>query len=138
MKMDIFAGGTAASLIRINDSIKDQLDQAVYRTGALYRTRVRAGASGRPGPRVKTGNYRRSISQINTHSGDRAVALVQSNAPQARRLEYGFVGRDALGRIYNQDPLPHWGPAMVGIPEELERQVKAAVNGSLGRAWRDR
>ncbi len=37
--------------------------------------------------------------------GDRVVMVY--NAPYARRIEYGFVGYDALGRYYNQAGR-HW------------------------------
>lgn len=116
--------------------VQEPVALAVYRTGAMYRTRVRAHASGRPGPRVITGDYRRSISQTNTKQGSVAVALVHTNRPQAARLEYGFVGRDVLGRYYNQPPYPHWAPAAKGMQESLEAQIRIALNGSLGRVWR--
>ena len=82
----------------------------------LLETRVKANASGRPGPRVITGDYRRSI--VATRGG--AVGFggtmggwtVCTNAPQGPRLEHGFFGRDRLGRMYQQRPLPHFGPAV--------------------------
>lgn len=77
----------------------------------LMETRVKARASGRPGPRVITGAYRRSW----TSGVDVTVTGVRgwagTNAPQARRLEFGFVGADRLGRVYAQPPFPHAGPA---------------------------
>lgn len=74
----------------------------------LLQTRIQANASGRPGPRAPTGDYRRSWST--THYGD--VSIVGTNKPQARRLEFGFVGPDRIGRVYNQPPFPHVGPAV--------------------------
>jgi hypothetical protein len=79
--------------------------------GMLLETKIKANASGRPGPRVITGNYRRSWTS--RHSG--MTSIVGSNAPQARRLEYGFVGPDVLGRVFNQPPYPHVGPAVTVI-----------------------
>jgi hypothetical protein len=52
--------------------------------------------------------------------GDEAVATIGTNAVQARRLEYGFVGYDSLGRYFNQGPLEHWRPRA----DELERWVE--------------
>lgn len=78
---------------------------------ALLETRVKAGASGRPGPRAKTGDYRRGINSRIRYAAGEAVGTVGTASPQARRLEYGFVGRDRLGRTYNQPPFPHFGPA---------------------------
>ncbi|WP_405999407.1 hypothetical protein [Streptomyces sp. NBC_00829] len=37
--------------------------------------------------------------------------VVFTDAPQQRRLEYGFVGVDRLGRQYRQPPFPHIEPA---------------------------
>lgn len=100
----------------------------VYLAGALYRTKVRAGASGRPGPRVQTGDYRRGISQQNRRlSASRAEAHVFSNSPQALRLEYGFKGRDALGRYYDQPAYPHWRPALDGISDFMREETARAV-----------
>lgn len=73
----------------------------------LLETRIKANASGRPGPRVITGDYRRSWTT--RHLG--ATSIVGTNKPQARRLEFGFYGPDSLGRVYNQRPFPHVGPA---------------------------
>lgn len=117
-------------------AIHPDITKAVYRTGALYRTRVRGAASGRPGPRARTGDYRRSISQTNTVDRGVAVALIHTNRPQAARLEYGFVGRDVLGRNYNQPPYPHWAPAAVGLADTLESEIRASVEIALSNIWR--
>lgn len=74
----------------------------------LLQTRIMAHASGRPGPNVITGDYRRSWNT--THLG--MASVVGTNKPQARRLEYGFYGPDRLGRVYHQPPFPHVGPAV--------------------------
>jgi|SRR5690606_3799661 len=117
-------------------AIKPDVALAVYRTGAMYRTRVRAAASGRPGPRVQTGDYRRAISQTNTTDNGVPVALVHTNKPQAARLEYGFVGIDAAGRRYNQPPYPHWAPAAEGLHETLENEIQKTVDIALSKVWR--
>jgi hypothetical protein len=84
--------------------------------GMLLQANVRRRASlprtGPPGPRIQTGNYVRSIGlQVGLSAGG-PVAAVGSNAPQARRLELGFVGTDSLGRRYAQPPYPHYSPAL--------------------------
>jgi hypothetical protein len=75
---------------------------------ALLETRIKAAASGRPGPRAVTGDYRRSINGRVRVTMDVAIGTVGTASPQARRLEYGFVGADRLGRVYNQPPYPHF------------------------------
>lgn len=101
----------------------------VVRTfGQLLVTRVQAHASGRPGPRAITGDYRRSITMQMEESGAVAVAHVGTNAPQGRRLEYGFVGTDSLGRHYNQPPYPHWSPAIEEIEPQFVTALEAVVD----------
>lgn len=102
----------------------------VVRTWGLALNRaVQAHASGRPGPRVRTGDYRRSWSVITyTRLGGEAVAEAGTNAPQGPRLEFGFTGVDALGRHYNQPPFPHARPALT----EVEGPFVAALEKVVG------
>jgi hypothetical protein len=107
----------------------DQRIQALVRHhGHLLRTRVMANASGRPGPNVVTGDYRRSITVQFSDAGGNFTAVVGTNAPQGRRLEFGFHGMDSLGRSYSQAPLPHFGPAM----DEAGPEFLAAIEAMLG------
>ena len=97
--------------------------------GARAVARVKANASGRPGPRRIHGNYTRSMNvQYESDGTDVYAAVVGTNAPQARRLEYGFVGYDSLGRYYHQGPLPHWRP----MADEMERRIEDEANSALG------
>ncbi|WP_367046149.1 hypothetical protein [Streptomyces sp. Je 1-332] len=73
---------------------------------------VQRNASGRPGPRVVTGKYRASWQSEVHRAGPVIVGAVGTDAPQGRRLEFGFVGVDSLGRHYNQPPFPHLGLAV--------------------------
>ncbi|WP_314250915.1 HK97 gp10 family phage protein [Streptomyces sp. DSM 40907] len=93
----------------------------------LLEARIKARASGRPGPNAPTGDYRRSWTHEVSTDGVTVTATVGTNKPQARRLEYGFVGADSLGRIYNQAPLPHVGPAI----EEIRPIFLAALGDSI-------
>lgn len=87
---------------------------------------IKRNASGRPGPEVVTGAYRESWHierQENAH-------IVTTWAPQAMRLEYGFVGEDALGRDYAQPPFPHVNPAADQIENVyIEDMVRVVVTG---------
>lgn len=90
---------------------------------------VRGRASGRPGPRVITGDYRRSISGDIIEGGlGRIVGQIGSNAAQARRLEFGFFGPDSLGRRYNQSPYPHFGPSVPDISTLAVREISEGVS----------
>lgn len=102
---------TAAALDARGRRLIVELEANLRTETALCETRTKARASGRPGPRVQTGDYRRSITRRVYRDGDSLIGEVGTNKPQARRLEYGFVGADSLGRVYNQPPYPHFGPA---------------------------
>jgi hypothetical protein len=94
----------------------------------LLETAIKANASGRPGPNAPTGDYRRSWTHEISTNGLTVEAIIGTNKPQARRLEFGFVGVDSLGRIYNQPPYPHVGPAV----EEIRPAFLAAVGAAVG------
>jgi hypothetical protein len=75
--------------------------------------RIKRNASGRPGPDDPTGEYRESWRVDGTGSTvNTVVRSVGTDQPQAMRLEVGFVGPDALGRVYDQPPYPHMNPAV--------------------------
>jgi hypothetical protein len=94
---------------------------------ALLKTRVQGKASGRPGPRIIKGDYRRSIDSRDVMTVAGPEGIVGTNKPQGRRLELGFVGVDALGRYYNQPPYPHFGPALWEIAEPYAAAVAAVI-----------
>ena len=109
-----------------------KLDAQIYKTTGLWghrlETTIKGNASGRPGPRAITGNYRRSWNtQMTRHLGG-AAAIVGTGAPQGRRLEMGFVGVDSLGRHYNQPPFPHVRPAMQQIEPGFVKAMREILN----------
>jgi hypothetical protein len=107
----------------------------VKRTAALQR-QVVANASGNPvdvgphgfGPNAVTGDYRRSINRLTVQIGDESIGMVGTNKPQGRRLEFGFVGEDSLGRSYDQPAYPHFGPALDDEAPRFEQAVKDAIS----------
>lgn len=102
-------------------------DAILHHFAPLLESYIKANASGRPGPRTITGDYRRSWNtQYGKVEGDRR-AVVGTNAPQGRRLEYGFVGTDSLGRHYNQPPFPHVQPAIDRIQEPFNLAMAKEV-----------
>lgn len=113
------AYGLAADFSEASATAQAEANRLVRHHAMLLETRIKAHASGRPGPRVITGNYRRSWTT--THHG--SASTVGTNAPQARRLEWGFYGPDRLGRVYNQRPYPHVGPAFDETKPGFERAI---------------
>ena len=122
------AGRVAADFAAQQLAIRQLLRARLIHHGQLLRTRVMAKASGRPGPNIVTGDYRRSISLQVGGTVTQPWVAVGTNAPQGRRLEFGFVGTDSLGRVYDQPPYPHFGPAVdeivPGLMKDMERLVK--------------
>jgi hypothetical protein len=104
----------------------------------LLETRVKANASGRPGPEAPTGDYRRSIGRQMSSAGGTVVGSVGTNRWQARRLEFGFTGTDSLGRYYDQPPYPHFGPAVDQVGPAFEAAAAGRPRGAAvpGRASR--
>lgn len=95
--------------------------------GHVLEARVKARASGRPGPNVITGDYRRSWTTEVTLDAHGASAIVGTNKPQGPRLEYGFAGTDSLGRHYNQSPYPHLNPAADEIEDAFHRDMATVL-----------
>ena len=122
----VVGGGEVASWFGATARESDARVRALVRHhGQLLRTQVMRNASGRPGPNVRTGDYRRSITVEFSEGPEGFTAVVGSNAPQAARLEFGFHGADSLGRVYNQPPFPHFGPAIQAIGPGFVSAFKA-------------
>lgn len=118
-----------AQLDRLITKGQADLGRAVTRAAALTATDAKANASGRPGPMAPTGAFRGSITHVPaTTSGSSTVAYVGSNAPQARRLEFGFMGMtDSLGRRFQQPAYPWLAPTIPKAAQHLRNEVQKAV-----------
>jgi hypothetical protein len=55
------------------------------------------------------------------------TTMVGPTTEYGRRVELGFVGRDSLGRNYNQQPYPYFGPAVT--------ETRVAAQGIAIRNW---
>lgn len=120
----------SAALARMGPAVRARTRAITRHHGMLLRVRIQQNASGRPGPNVITGKYRASWQVKVRMDGGRVTATVSTDAPQQRRLEYGFVGVDRLGRHYRQSPYPHIEPAF----RQTQPGFLAALrNGVLGR-----
>ncbi|MEU0624978.1 hypothetical protein ABZ329_29475 [Streptomyces rubiginosohelvolus] len=118
----------ADRLDRAATRVGPAIHRAVQHTGELGRARIRGNASGRPGPNVITGAYRNSWETNTRRLPYGAMCTIGTNAPQGRRLEFGFMGMtDSLGRTYHQPPFPHVGPAIGFIGATLMMEMRYAV-----------
>lgn len=104
---------------------------AVHEMGDLMAAFMQAHAQGRPGPEVRSGNLRGNI-LIDHNIGDEdgwGALTVYDDVIYSRRIEYGFYGTDALGRVVSQPPYPFWGPgfndAAAVFPDVLGRHFGA-------------
>lgn len=96
-----------AAMSKAGAEVGPSVERKVSYWGHVLESRIKSRAP------VRTGDYRRSW---NTQLRG-MTAIVGTNKPQARRLEFGFVGSDSLGRVYNQAPQPHVRPSI----EEIRR-----------------
>lgn len=124
---DLIASGLSQAAAQSGVTAK----AVVRKYGALLQTRIQARASGRPGPNAPTGDYRRSWNTRYSSGPGVEMASVGTNAPQGRRLEYGFVGADSLGRHYNQQPYPHVGPAAQQTEPEFVEELRKKIGEVL-------
>jgi len=74
-----------------------------------------------------TGTLRRSI---HVEPVSPSKMLVGTDLKYARRLEYGFVGADKIGRVYNQAPHPYFRPPL----DTNFKKYQEIYLGALGRA----
>lgn len=80
---------------------------------------------------VDTGKYRASWKvDLDAHG---TTANVFTSHPAARRLEYGFSGRDSLGRLYNNPARPHVRPALVAVRQKIAENIAVAVVKEMER-----
>ncbi|WP_327123006.1 HK97 gp10 family phage protein [Streptomyces sp. NBC_01727] len=96
----------------------------------LLETQIKANALGRPGPNAPTGDCRRSWTREVHVTGEAVTAIVGTAKPQGRRLEFGFVGPDSLGRVYNQPPYAHVGPAVETISPLFTAAIGRIADGN--------
>jgi hypothetical protein len=108
-------------------------EQRMRHVGTLGVARIRQNASGRPGPNVITGRYRASWRSETRGIPYGAECTIGTDAPQGRRLEFGFWDMtDSIGRHFFQPPFPHVQPGLGFIEETLHEQMRAVLGELLG------
>ncbi len=136
--MVVSFAGTVAGVTDVarvlNQAEERSLDAAAQGTARgvlLGQSIVRGKASGRPGPRVRTGDFRRSIVGDSERRGSTIFGQIGTNAAQGRRLEYGFFGPDRLGRVYAQPPYAYMEPSVPEVRDAVVEQITAAIEGAI-------
>jgi hypothetical protein len=115
------------------DRLGDVTERRMRNVGRTGVARIRQNASGRPGPNVITGQYRASWRAEIRGIPYGAECTIGTNAPQGRRLEFGFWDMtDSIGRHFFQPPYPHVQPALGAIEDALHEQMRAVAQEVLG------
>ncbi|MFF3516116.1 HK97 gp10 family phage protein [Streptomyces sp. NPDC002573] len=132
-------GGAYSNAVQVAAVLQGRAERVLPATVSVVRhyamlleTQIKANASGRPGPNVITGDYRRSWTHEVFVTGDSVTGVVGTNKPQARRLEFGYIGPDSLGRIFAQPPFPHVGPAVETIRPLFTAALGQVADGGPG------
>jgi hypothetical protein len=119
------------SVTNLNDVLKDletygakadeAIKQAIYVTGLAVEAQAKKNASGRPGPNVRTGNLRRSITTEQPIKGFGGLYTVEVRATMvyARAVEFGH---------------PRWKPG-VKYPYLGPAAGRLSDNGTLSRVF---
>jgi len=101
--------------------IESNARNAVILGANAYKNDVQAGAP------YLTGTLRRSIHVSDPDRGTEVVAYVGTDLEYARRLEYGFIGSDALGRVFNQTARPYFRPPLEQNKDRYIQIIKGAL-----------
>ncbi|MEW2187765.1 hypothetical protein AB0900_31240 [Streptomyces cellulosae] len=123
-------------LARAADRVGPETNRTVQQQARLVRAMIRFNASGRPGPNIITGDYFDSWGPAQPFAvPDGGGAIVGTDRPQGRRLEFGFMNMyDSLGRFYRQPPFPHVEPAVNELSDEYADAFKDALDRIFGGA----
>jgi hypothetical protein len=125
----------AKAFSKLADDIKGPALEAATRAAALpvlNQVRITEPEGGRTP--YKTGTYRRGWHMETVEkSSERCTVIVGNDQPQGPRLEFGFVGADKLGRVYNQAPRPHIRPALDENRKTAVDEFRAAIGDTIRR-----
>lgn len=110
-----------ASFGKTENKFEQAVQYALAVTGIAVETQAKKNASGRPGPNVRTGNLRRSITTRNGQKGFNGLYSVEVAATMvyARALEFGH---------------PRWKPG-VKYPYLGPAAQKLSDSGALSRVF---
>lgn len=134
-----------AAVERMIVAAEQAATSAVMQGAHKIEAAAKQHSSGRPGPYVGGSNpaypkappggaHRRSIHvEGPTVSGSKVSAQVGPSMIYSRRLELGYSGTDAKGRIYKQPPYPSLQPGLDDAEKMLEELfVRAWAGASEG------
>lgn len=102
------------------------------KTGRLYKrgkNRVHQASAPGESPANDTGNLARNITTV--YDTPRLEGTVNVGTNYGRRLEYGYVGVDTLGRTYEVLPRPFARPALQDKTREIRQGIIDEINKEI-------
>lgn len=91
-----------------------RIPEAIEISAIKLRDMARSHSEGRPGPRIQTFQFWSAW----TYAIGGWDAEVANGSVYAARLEFGFFGVDAIGRMVHQPPYPSLQPAIAQADHE--------------------
>ena len=130
----IGAGDLAAKFRTLADDIKGPALEATRAAAlpVLNQVRITVSEGGRTLHKDRT--YRRGWHlETVEKTPERCTVIVGNDQPQGPGLEFGFVGADKLGRVYNQAARPHIRPALDENRGAAVDEFRAAIGDIIAR-----
>lgn len=116
------AAYAAGEAIRLVNYQRPSRTTATGRRVGIYARDESETRAGKP-PMQVTGTLKKSITWKLVATYRTLSGLIGSNVRYARRLEFGFVGTDALGRVVHQPPHPYLRPAILNNKKRIMRII---------------
>ena len=116
---------------RMDDAMKEAVVEAA---SAIEKSaKARAPVRTRQAPvGHRGGTLRRGITQTApSKKGESWSASVGPTVIYSRRIELGFKGPDALGRVYNQEANPYFVPAVDEVTPRLGEIFRKHMRGAI-------
>lgn len=127
-----FAADVLAQVQRANTDLDEIIEQSVLEVGdrlielspektGQFKSNWNYGL-GAPNLAISSRTDGREVNGLAAMPAEAAGAFhyISNSLPYALRLEYGFSGPDALGRVYNQPPRPMIGLVRVEWPQIVD------------------
>jgi len=124
-----------ANLAGLKPKYMAACEQAMLKGGWIIANE--AAANVRRNKSVITGNLMGSIHpEIGKVTPDSVDVLIGTNLVYAKRVEYGFFGKDRIGRFFTQRPRPYLRPAFDTKKQEalafIASEIKKTVEHNAG------
>ena len=109
---------------RKKEQIKDELRKGAFKVEGSAKDIVPVG-------KKMGGRLRASITTDDSDIA-RLVMRVGTDVKYARRIEFGFVGEDILGRYYNQAAQPYLYPSFFSHENEIVKAIGKVLRKDIG------